>query len=77
MALKRRKKEEMPKLSKEEQARVDKFVEYLFLAFIILAVICTIIVYKTTNCILIPKNGGDKRWTWKASLYRENPGYMT
>ena len=31
MALKRRKKEEMPKLSKEEQARVDKFVEYLFL----------------------------------------------
>ena len=49
MALKRRKKEEMPKLSKEEQARVDKFVEYLFLAFIILAVICTIIVYKTKN----------------------------
>ncbi len=45
----KRSKVEKPQLSKEEQEKVDKFMEYLFLALIILAIICTIFVYKSNN----------------------------
>ena len=49
MAIKRRIKQEKPQLTKEEQEKVDKFVEYLFLGFIVLAIISTIIVYFTND----------------------------
>ena len=49
MSKKRKATFEKPNLSKEEQERVDKFVEYLFVGFIALAIICTIIVYNSNG----------------------------